>query len=340
MSDQPLIVFPLIHANHGGVTFDPAQIGPRVASRPDAHFVGVEVDPVLIRAGVFADGVRLLGKTKFSTKRERGPESVIGRIARCVRYAADECDLGLPRIHGIAVGIRGWIDESEGVVRKSSELGWEETPLRRKLEEELAIPVSVANNYNLGALGILSQELKAAPDCTLAALFLGAEIGGALLRSGVWSPWAALPETAGLLEMPDENVFRTFQAHEFRQFRGRDFRKALRKGSQAAERFLGNAADVAAGLAVQLIRKVQPDVIAISGGAIEDIQETILRRIRAGVAEAGADVGTDSIRWISSRLGDSATITGAAAWAGQLSRRLAVGRAQADQPLDQALGVR
>jgi len=57
------------------------------------HFVGVELGPAIIRAGVFSESLKLIGKTKFSTKLERGPMSVIERVAKCIHYAADECDL-------------------------------------------------------------------------------------------------------------------------------------------------------------------------------------------------------------------------------------------------------
>lgn len=312
------------------MTLDQPHLAPALAS----HFVGVEVGRGLIRAGVFGEGLRLLGNAKFSTKLERGPEAVLGRIARCVRYAADECNLEMPQIQRIAVGIRGWIDEPNGMVRKTSELAWQNLPVGPTLQDLLSIPVSVANSYNLATLGILTHELKDLSGSAL-ALFVGAELGGALLRGGAWTNLAARPETAGLLEAPEENVFRTFASSEFCHFRGRDFRKALRKGSPAAELFLRHAADAGATIAAQLIRRVQPDIIAVSGGAIEDIHDTILRDIQAKVAGAGLDGWTSRIRWISSRLGDAATITGAGAWAAQLAGGSTPRSERAGQPMQQ-----
>src|SRR5258705_9966801 len=67
------------------------------------HFVGVEVGPAIIRAGVFSESFRLVGKTKFSTKLERGPMSVIERVPRCIHYAAAERDLPLYRIQSVGV---------------------------------------------------------------------------------------------------------------------------------------------------------------------------------------------------------------------------------------------
>ena len=75
-------------------------------------FVGVDVGPLVIRAEVYSGTFDLLGKMKLSAKPERGLASTVERIERCVRYAADECDLSLETIDAIGVGLPGVVDAS------------------------------------------------------------------------------------------------------------------------------------------------------------------------------------------------------------------------------------
>ena len=52
--------------------------------------VGVDLSGTKILAGVFSTQLRCLGRTKASTKAQRGPDAVIERIGRCVQDAVDE----------------------------------------------------------------------------------------------------------------------------------------------------------------------------------------------------------------------------------------------------------
>src|SRR5262245_9135204 len=119
----------------------PTQSLPNAVAGDKEYFMGVDVGPVLIRAGVFLGGTRLVGKAKFNTKMERGPQAVIDRIAKCTHYAVDECDLKFNQIRGVAVGVKGWVDEAQSQVRSSSELGWSDVPLGDSLADQLALPV-------------------------------------------------------------------------------------------------------------------------------------------------------------------------------------------------------
>jgi predicted NBD/HSP70 family sugar kinase len=283
----------------------------------ECFFVGVEVGPILIRAGVFTSGLRLVGKAKLSTKLERGPEAVFDRVARCVHYAIDECDLRMNQMQGMAVGIAGCVDESQGLVRKSSELGWEDVFVGPGLAEHISVPLQVANSFHLAALGASVHDAKSAPASGVLALFLGPVLGGAFIREGKWSPSddAALAE---IMELPQENVLRTFPSSEFRACRSRDFRRALRQGSRAAQAFLDELVTATEEVISRAVEQLRPQVIVIGGGAIEDVRETILGKIRTKVPAAGPET---SLKWIASTLSDSATITGGATWAAMLARQ-------------------
>lgn len=54
---------------------------------------------------------------------------------------------------GIGVGAPGLIDPQEGLIHRAVNLGWEELPLGEQLEERYQLPVYVANDSHLAALG-------------------------------------------------------------------------------------------------------------------------------------------------------------------------------------------
>src|SRR5258708_3964166 len=110
------------------------------------YYVGVDLGGTKILAGVFDAQLNCLGRNKMSTKAERGADEVIERIARCVRDAVDECDLDFKQLRGVGVGAPGAIDVSSGRVIFAPNLQWENVPLKKILEKDLDVPVSVEND--------------------------------------------------------------------------------------------------------------------------------------------------------------------------------------------------
>jgi predicted NBD/HSP70 family sugar kinase len=205
-------------------------------------------------------------------------------------------------------------------VELAPDLGWKKNPLACELERRLSLPAFIANTYNLGTLGIYHQDAKGTPR-RFAALFLGPQIGGGLILDGELHDLCKLPACSRLFEAPTLNVFSTLHQAEFRHFRSRDFRKAIRKGNQAAAEFLREIATRTGEIAARLVEQFAPEIIALGGGVLDEMREEILR-----VTEAAARNqigGETNVVFLPSMLGDLAGITGAAIWAAQRSTMLA-----------------
>ena len=56
------------------------------------YVVGVDIGGTKIYAGVFNSSLECVGTARVSTKAQRGPESVIDRILRCISDAIDGKD--------------------------------------------------------------------------------------------------------------------------------------------------------------------------------------------------------------------------------------------------------
>src|SRR5881227_2574750 len=145
--------------------------------------IGVDFGGTKILAGVFDDKFDCIGRARVSTKADRGADEVIGRIARCIREAVDECDLDLKQVKGIGIGAPGAVDSESGKVIFAPNLGWNDVPLKKELEKQLDAPVFLENDCNVCTLGVYEIELKAKPH-DVVGIFLGTGIGGGLILEG------------------------------------------------------------------------------------------------------------------------------------------------------------
>src|SRR5205814_9290161 len=147
------------------------------------HVIGVDLGGTKIYAGIFDPSLECIGNARLSTKASRGPDAVIERIARCVRDAADECDLKLDQIGAVAIGAPGAVDPETGKVIFAPNLEWKDVALKKELEKHLGLPVFVENDANICTIGVHEAELKSKPR-HLVGIFIGTGIGGGLILNG------------------------------------------------------------------------------------------------------------------------------------------------------------
>jgi predicted NBD/HSP70 family sugar kinase len=273
--------------------------------------VGVEVSPAILRAGVFAADGMLKGKVKVSTKLERGPAVVMERVAKCVRYAVDECDLRMSDIASVGVAMPGQVDH-DGVLVSSSAMGWERTDLAATLAVLLGRPVVCGQLYELSAMGIVAKEFAHVDATRVLVLFPNPQIGAAVLVDGFPTPLREWCDGAPDDRAVSENVVASVMHPVFGNFRGRDFRKALKKDPSG--QLKGYALQLAARAgeaAAKLATKFSPGMIILGGALVDEVGGELLNAARTAYRTAG---GADSpeLKWEVSSLGDLAAITGAA----------------------------
>lgn len=318
---------------------------PDSASKPE-HVIGVDFGGTKILSGVFDKNLQCLARAKVSTKAERGVESVIGRIARCVREAVDEADLDLKQIRGIGIGAPGAVNQETGTVIFAPNLKWRDVPLKKELEKDLGIPVFVENDCNINTLGVFEVELKAKPRNVI-GIFVGTGIGGGLILEG--QLYRGFNRTAGeighmVLEVDGPKcgcgnkgclealasrtaIFKRIQSavkegqktiltetlgEDLKDLRSGDLRKAIRKGDKFVEKVIEEAAEYT-GIAVgNLINIFNPEVVVLGGGVIDALEGEMMAIITETAKEYAMDGTTKGIEIIASKVGDDAGILGGA----------------------------
>ncbi len=117
------------------------------------RFLAVDLGGTRLRVAVTDDGFGLSGRQEEATALPDGPEGVVRQIGRMVDRALTDSGVAQARIRGVAVGSPGPLDATLGVIHGAPNLtGWAEVPLKRMLEEQLGLAVTVVNDANAAAL--------------------------------------------------------------------------------------------------------------------------------------------------------------------------------------------
>jgi glucokinase len=316
-------------------------------------YVGVDLGGTKILAGVFDSQMTCRGRNKMSTKAERGTTEVIVRIARCVRDALDECDLDVKQLRGVGVGAPGAIDVATGRVIFAPNLGWNDVPLKKALEKELGVPVSIENDANSAMLGVYETELGAKPKHVV-GIFIGTGIGGGFIIDG--KLYSGFNGTAGeighmILEVegPKCNcgsrgcfealasrtaIFRKIHAAvkdgqktlltdmlgpDLTDLRSGDLRKALRKGDAFVGKVIEEAAEYTGIAVASLMNIFNPQVVVLGGGVIDALSDEMMAIIVETAKDYALSGTSKGVEIVASKEGDDAGIIGAAV----LARRAA-----------------
>ncbi len=316
--------------------------------------VGVDLGGTKILAGIFSPQLKLLQTAKLSTKSERGFDAVVSRIARCVRDAADEADLGLKQVRAIGIGAPGAVDPDSGEVIFAPNLRWKDAPLKKALEKELEIPVFVENDCNICTLGVHEVELKGRAK-SLIGIFLGTGVGGGLILDGklysgfnktagevghmviqvggpkcgcgnngcfeaLASRTALFREIQKAVKDGGKTVLTEMLGADLADMKSGDLRKALRKGDKLVEKVVESAAEYTGIAVANLINIFNPEVVVLGGGVVDALEDEMMSIIVETALDYAMPGTTKGIEIVASKLGDLAGVTGGAVLARQRAK--------------------
>ncbi len=249
------------------------------------------------------------------------------------------------KVNGAGIGAPGSISSDESHVLFAPNLGWRDAPLKADLEAQLACPVWLGNDCNVAATGIHRLELEAKPN-DMVSLFLGTGIGAGIITNGVFLTGAtrAAGEVGHMVLDPDGPVCGCgtrgcFEALASRtaifnkvksavndgaktllmdagddsvtRIRSGKLRRAIEAGDELAAAVLGETCLYTGVAIANLCNLLNPEVVALGGGLIEQLQADMLPKIRDTALERIMP-GARQVRIMATALGDDAGITGAA----------------------------
>jgi glucokinase len=318
------------------------------------YVVGVDFGGTKIMAGIYNRNMECIAYARIRTKGQKGPDEVLGRIARCVQEALTEGQLNPSQIKGLGIGAPGPVDPISGRVLVAPNLGWKDVPLKEKLEALLHIPVFLENDANVCALGVHVLELGGKPQHMI-GIFIGTGIGSGLIINGNLYPgfsrtageighmilqvdgpecgcgkrgcFEALASRSAIgrrvqqaIEAGQKTVLTEMLGLDFHRMRSSHLRKAIARGDSFVEQLVKEAAYFTGIGVANVVNLLNPEFVVLGGGMIEQLED-VMMHIIVDTARHYAMPGTmEGVSIQPSTLADDAGIAGAAVLAFRLSQ--------------------
>ena len=315
---------------------------------------GIDLGGTKIRVGlVSTEGKVMLAET-WPTPGEQGPDAVIRCIAEGVQDLLQRILMSRANVRAVGIGGPGPINDKTGIVSVMPNLpGWEQFPLRSRLEERLGLPVRVGNDGNLGALG--EHRFGAGVGSSdMVYVALGTGVGGGIivnnqLLSGATGAAGEIghiildPEgpvcncgnrgcleaySSGRgLERRAEEVLRSGRATLMAEYASEEavtintriIERAAREGDPAARELLAQAARYLGFGVLSLVHIFNPEMVVFGGGLVA-LSDLLVEPAIVLVRKLAFDQHQQGLRFAYAGLGDDVVVLGAAALAMEAPR--------------------
>jgi len=146
------------------------------------YAIGLDLGGTNLRAAAIDRAGHVLDRRATATNPDAGREAMLGHMVRAIAELRDVCGAG--NLAGIGIGVPGFIQLQQGIIRNSNNLVClEDFPIRAEIEHRLSAPVILENDANAAALG--EKWMGAGRDVDdLVLLTLGTGVGGGIITGG------------------------------------------------------------------------------------------------------------------------------------------------------------
>ncbi len=150
------------------------------------YYVGIDLGGTFIKGGIVDETGKIVLVDKTPTEKEKGKDGADGvakNIASLVQSLMQRQGLTNTDVVGIGMGAPGMIDSQTGVVIYWNNMGWKDFALGEKLQALTGLPVKIANDANVAAIG--EVKFGAARNFSSAVMItLGTGVGGGIVVDG------------------------------------------------------------------------------------------------------------------------------------------------------------
>lgn len=147
------------------------------------YYIGIDLGGTFIKGGVVDENGKIIADDKIPTESEKGGGRVAANIASLVEKLLETTGVAKENVLGVGMGSPGMIDSKKGVVVFSGNLHWSHFPLAEETQKLLNLPVKVANDANVAALGETKFGCGKNYQNTI-LITLGTGVGGGVVIDG------------------------------------------------------------------------------------------------------------------------------------------------------------
>ena len=144
--------------------------------------IGIDIGGMSIKGSAVDSNGRVYEKFSMPFIKGEPGEVTIRKLAEIVKeYIAANGLEG--KIAGIGIGSPGSLDVKNGIVNYANNLGWNELPVAKLMQEVLPYPVRLTNDANAACLGEAKYGAGKSYE-TIIMLTLGTGVGGGIIING------------------------------------------------------------------------------------------------------------------------------------------------------------
>jgi len=308
--------------------------------------IGFDLGGTKMMAGLVDGDFKVLAREKRKTRGKNGREDTFTRMVGLIESLIEN-NAGAPsEIAGIGIGSPGPLDPSTGVIGNTPNLGWNNFPLREKMETRFGVPVAVGNDVDMGTCGEFHFG-AARGGRHLLGVFPGTGIGGGLIidgrlhlgasgsaaeighvvvdpagprcgcgRKGCLEAFASRLAIAGqcaVLAMRGHAPALVKEAgYDPRDYRSKALSRAIAGGDERVEEVVREAARRIGRVIAGMVNVISPDTIILGGGLVEAMPDIFLEEAEEMIAEFTLPEIAGHVRVVAAELGDDAVMMGAA----------------------------
>ena len=148
------------------------------------YVIGADLGGTKIELGLVDPQDRIIARKRIATEAQRGPTSVVDRIAACVEELAGHLPTG-ERIAALGMCTPGPVDHTNGILLDPPNIqGLHYAPLGSMLSEHLGMPVRLEHDAKAAALGEYYFGAGQGEQ-SMVYIIVGTGVGAALIMDGV-----------------------------------------------------------------------------------------------------------------------------------------------------------
>lgn len=146
------------------------------------YLLGIDIGGTTVKNGLFNLNGELLHKWEIDTRKIENGKYILSDIAKSIDDILNERKIEKEEVVGVGVGVPGPVKE-DGTVLGCVNLGWPVFNVSTELENILNLPVKVANDANIAALGEMFKGGGQGYE-NMIMVTLGTGVGGGVIING------------------------------------------------------------------------------------------------------------------------------------------------------------
>ncbi len=310
--------------------------------------IGFDLGGTKMLCILFDEKFKPVARKRKRTKGHDGAQLGVSRILDTIKQTLEAGEIQPKQLAGIGFGCPSPIDMEDGVILEAVNLGWDNVPMRAQLEEHFGCPAAVLNDVDAGVYAEHRFGAGVDAHCVL-GIFPGTGIGGGCVYDGriVSGRHRSCMEVGHIQVEPDgercgcgrygcletvasrlsisaaaaQAAYRGEAPHlmkevgtDISEIRSGALAASVENGDEVVEEILKRAANRLGVAIANMVHILAPDVVVLGGGLVEAMPDLMVKGARNSARDRVMSPFRDSFEVVASKLGDDASVLGAAAW--------------------------